>query len=73
MMSLSMNNIRSMIIDALLSPLLFNQYFDTRLPLLANSNYFPLHPIGIFNLQDVTGLIDDRNTCVTSMPRSDPI
>jgi hypothetical protein len=43
--------------------IVLNEYFDARLPLLENAQYYPGTATGYFDFEDVTNLIDQGNNC----------
>lgn len=43
--------------------IIFNEYFDTNLPVLENKQYYPRQAVGIYDLEDVTARVDDGENC----------
>jgi len=43
--------------------IIFNEYFDTDLPMLENEQYYPRQAVGIYDLQDVTTHVNNKKNC----------
>ncbi|MEO8355318.1 MAG: sulfatase-like hydrolase/transferase [Chloroflexota bacterium] len=43
--------------------IIFNGYFGTSLPLLENANYYPRQALTVYELEDVTSILDRRENC----------
>ncbi|MEO8355320.1 MAG: hypothetical protein ABI621_05370 [Chloroflexota bacterium] len=43
--------------------IMFNEYFHTNLPLLENAYYYPSQSHQVYELEDVTALIDGTENC----------
>jgi len=44
--------------------IIFNEYFDTGLPLLENAYYWPRYDLAIYDMEDVTDQVDNMDQCV---------